>query len=270
MTTTEEPIPRRRLDGLAERELAKIIEAGVFAQECLRTGRRPCGASTDELRAIVAEGQRAMAEFIGANQGMVAVIARRWCHSSAELEELMHDGQVGLVEAIARFDHALGWRFSTLAWNVVAQHIAQAAVASRSCGLETVARARAAAEIERTRSEHSARLGQQVDDATLAGLLGRTLSSVRRAASPIRADVEVQELGDRRADETSDGPDLSWLGRMPAEERRVLVLSFGLGGGEAMSVTQVARALGISPSGVYRLKSRALRRGRALAQVFAA
>lgn len=267
MNGPDEVVRRRRLDGPAERELARIIEAGVFARECLRDGRRPCGASTEELEIVVAQGDEALAEFVEANLGMVAALVKRWRHHVAgDYEDLFNDGRVGLLEAIARYDHTLGWRFSTFAWRVVSQRIAQDAVGARSCGMETIARARVAARIERSRAEHSTRLGHRVDDTELAGLLGRRVSSLRAAATPVRVDIELHELGDRVHGESDDTADLSWLKQMPPDERQVLVLHYGLGGDEPMTLVELSELLGLSPSGIYRLKRRALRRGRALAE----
>lgn len=266
MDTSGETKRRRRLDAAGERELAQSIELGVFARQCLRTGQRPCGARTEELEHLVACGEQALTEFVEANMGMVAVLAKRWRRRTMmDHEELMHEGCVGLLEAIARYDHTLGWRFSTFAWNLVSQRIGQQAVAGRSLGMESLTHARRRARIEKCRAQHSARLGRPVDDDELAVLMGPEGESVRGSAAPTRIDVETDELIDPSHGEQDGEVDLSWLFRMPCDERQVLTLYFGLDGSEPMTLSEIGDRLELSVSGVYRLKRRALRRGRSLA-----
>lgn len=262
---------RRRLDGPAERELAKVIEVGVFARQCLRSGQRPRGASTEELEQLVDDGELALAQFVEANLGMVSVLARRWRRRTVmDHDELVNEGCVGLLEAIMRYDHELGWRFSTFAWNLVSQRIARHAVTNRSFGMETLAHARRGAQIEKCRAKHSARLGRPVEDEELATLMGHELASLRGTVAPTRVEMDAEELPDPAQPGTDDDVDLSWLVRMPVEERRVLTLYYGLDGNEPMTLAEIGERLELSVSGVYRLKRRALRRGRVLAEALAA
>lgn len=256
-----------RLDAAQEKELAKAIEVGLYAGHALATGQRPCGATETELQRLVADGEQAWASFVETNLGMVTVLVKRWCRGSpADYEEVQHEGRAALIEAIVAYDYALGWRFSTYAWRIIARRVAHAAVAGRSCGTANFNHARRAARLERSRAELTMRLGRQASVEELAASLGLEADAIRQALqSPQRAHVEAERLASVPSEPPEMEDDLSWLSRMPADEVRVLTLYFGLNGETARTLSEISELLGLSVSGIYRIKRRALRRGRTFA-----
>ncbi|MGN6161308.1 MAG: sigma-70 family RNA polymerase sigma factor, partial [Marmoricola sp.] len=110
------------LDAITEVELAKAIEAGLFAQHLLdegRVGRRKGGApgyaTEEELRWLVAEGELAVQHFIKANLRLVVSIARKYGRSQMPILDLVQEGNTGLIRAVEKFDYAKGYKFSTYA-----------------------------------------------------------------------------------------------------------------------------------------------------------
>lgn len=93
-----------------EVELARRIEAGVYAAHLIGQGSRRGG-----LEEVAADGRAAREQLIVANLRLVVSIAKRYAHHGVPLADLIQDGNLGLIEAVERFDHARGNRFSTCA-----------------------------------------------------------------------------------------------------------------------------------------------------------
>jgi len=110
------------LDAATEVELSKAIEAGLFAEHLLATGRigrakggAPKRAGRDELEALVDDGRVATQRFIQANLRLVVSIARKYGRSAMPMLDLVQEGNTGLIRAVEKFDYAKGYKFSTYA-----------------------------------------------------------------------------------------------------------------------------------------------------------
>jgi RNA polymerase sigma factor (sigma-70 family) len=115
MTNTR-PTRSALLSADEEIELARAIEAGVLARAAL-DGDFDTPTPADDLRALAAAGDRAWQQMWQANVGLAGMLAGRVCrrHGLPE-EDLVSEAQLGLAEAIMRWDHRRGTRFSTTAW----------------------------------------------------------------------------------------------------------------------------------------------------------
>ena len=103
-----------------EVRLARAIEAGVLAAEALNRDENPLGASAEELRQLVAAGHAAQRGFFLANLKLVASISHQWAtRATLPVDELFQEGCVGLGEAIRRWDHCRGSKFSSFAYPLV-------------------------------------------------------------------------------------------------------------------------------------------------------
>ncbi|MEN3540764.1 sigma-70 family RNA polymerase sigma factor [Microbispora sp. ZYX-F-249] len=96
-----------------EVELARRIEAGVYARHLL--DENPGRPEAAELEILAGDGLRARDHLIRANLRLVVSMARRYLHRGASLSDIIQDGNLGLIEAVDRFDHRRGFRFSTCA-----------------------------------------------------------------------------------------------------------------------------------------------------------
>ncbi|MBO3753005.1 sigma-70 family RNA polymerase sigma factor [Streptosporangiaceae bacterium NEAU-GS5] len=90
--------------------LAKRIEAGTYAEHLLEES-----PGRDDLRAVAADGVTARDHLIRANLRLVVSIARGYTSEKTSVLDVIQDGNVGLIDAVDRFDHERGLRFSTCA-----------------------------------------------------------------------------------------------------------------------------------------------------------
>ena len=115
------------LDAATEVDLSKAIEAGLYAEHLLDSGRAPPTASSrEELERLVVEGERAKDLFIRANLRLVVSIARRYVRSGMPMLDLIQEGNTGLVRAVEKFDYERGYKFSTYATWWIRQAISRA------------------------------------------------------------------------------------------------------------------------------------------------
>src|SRR6476660_972319 len=118
------------LDAAQEVDLAKAVEAGLYAEHLLETAdagsELPDGTSREELERLVGEGERAKDRFIRANLRLVVSIARRYVRSGMPMLDLIQEGNTGLVRAVEKFDYLRGYKFSTYATWWIRQAISRA------------------------------------------------------------------------------------------------------------------------------------------------
>lgn len=198
--------------------------------------------------------------LVSANLRFVVAVAKRYRGRGVPFEELVNEGNVGLVRAAERFDERHGVRFVTYA----AWWVRQAILAALS----------AAAPSARPRSGRGGRRRAAVVRETGAG--PRRPERVRFVSldhpGPGRRDGA---LGERVPDRGADDPGSSaerralrelldaGLAFLPEREERVLRGYFGLDGRPARTLERLGRELGVSGERVRQLKDRALDRLRA-------
>jgi RNA polymerase primary sigma factor len=118
------------LNAEQEVELAKRIEAGLYAAERLRRAEdvtdQLCAQLRRDLRWIVRDGQRAKNHLLEANLRLVVSLAKRYTGRGMPFLDLIQEGNVGLIRAVAKFDYAKGYKFSTYATWWIRQAITRA------------------------------------------------------------------------------------------------------------------------------------------------
>ncbi|MGB8650586.1 MAG: sigma-70 factor domain-containing protein, partial [Mycobacteriales bacterium] len=104
------------LTAVEEVELAKRIEAGLFAAEKLRMnaeeGLKLTPALKRDLQFIVRDGDKAKRHLLEANLRLVVSLAKRYQGRGLDLLDLVQEGNLGLVRAVEKFDYAKGYKFS--------------------------------------------------------------------------------------------------------------------------------------------------------------
>jgi RNA polymerase sigma factor (sigma-70 family) len=275
------------LDAAHEVDLAKAIEAGLFAENLLEEGTIPEGVSREELELLVSEGAHAKDLFIRANLRLVVSIARRYVRSGMPMLDLIQEGNTGLVRAVEKFDYVKGFKFSTYATWWIRQAISRAiAQQERTVRLpvhlvEDVNRMRNVAR-QLTRE-----LGSEPEPDQIAVALGVPLERVTElmqwSQDTVSLDTPVGDdgdtnLGDLVADTDSPSPEeivLSALERQRIEgllnhlddrSAGIMRARYGLEDGREHSLTEVASRFSLSRERIRQLEIQALGRLRELAR----
>jgi RNA polymerase sigma factor (sigma-70 family) len=270
-----------------EARLGRLIEVGREAKRQLESSTSISAFERRKLEAAVAEGAAATRQFIEANLRLVVSIARKYARG-ASLQDLIQEGNFGLIRAVEKFDWRKGFKFSTYATWWIRQAITRAIASdSRTIRLPSerndlavkvqVARDQLITVCGRepTAGEIAAELEisvKMVDEALVYGRTPRSLSS------PVGSDDNGVELGDLLVDKAATSPaDAAIAGAlsgavtalledMDARARRIFELRFGLDGTEPLSLRATAAVIGLTQERVRQIEVRelqALRSGRA-------
>ncbi|NBT47001.1 MAG: RNA polymerase sigma factor [Actinobacteria bacterium] len=114
------------LNAELEVELAKRIEAGLFAEEKLATDRKLSRDMQRDLKWVVKDGQRAKSHLLEANLRLVVSLAKRYTGRGMQFLDLIQEGNLGLIRAVEKFDYTKGYKFSTYATWWIRQAITRA------------------------------------------------------------------------------------------------------------------------------------------------
>ncbi|OYN85324.1 sigma-70 family RNA polymerase sigma factor [Parenemella sanctibonifatiensis] len=238
--------------------LARAVEAGLYAAAVLAgTERQRVPATTEELAAVAAEGERAMAVLVADHIGLVKAMAhQRAPRSDLDYDDLLQDGLVAMIEALRRWDHRSG--------SYAAAYVEVCVDGAMRCnraGHLSLAGRRRTSRLGKARRVLTDMLGREPSLAELAQAVGRSeawVTEVWAAGLPPRDIADTDERPTAASDPT---PDLeAWLATLPELQQRVLRDRFGLGGEEPMPLRQVAARHGMSQSRIRRLEAAALTR----------
>ncbi|HEX4791733.1 MAG TPA: RNA polymerase sigma factor, partial [Actinospica sp.] len=114
------------LNAEQEVELAKRIEAGLFAEEKLNSGDQMDPRFRNELEIIAEDGRRAKNHLLEANLRLVVSLAKRYTGRGMLFLDLIQEGNLGLIRAVEKFDYTKGYKFSTYATWWIRQAITRA------------------------------------------------------------------------------------------------------------------------------------------------
>lgn len=221
------------------------------------------------------------ARIASANLRLVMAIAKKYRHSGLPLEDLIQEGNIGLMKAVQRFDVNRQTRFSTYAVWWIRQAIRHGiATSSRTIRLPQNAWSdlRRIGQCRRAFYDDNGRLPSAAELAALVGASMEDVERLRRVAEhPVALDEPLAEgayLADFVVDGTP-GPEARAIHRacvrtvaaslreLPLAERRVLALRYGLDDLKPHTMEQIGARLGMSRKRVRLLEQRALRRLRA-------
>lgn len=101
------------LDAAQEVELARRVEAGVYARHLLEAGSWEANATADELGRLAEDGRAAEERLIVSNLRLVVSLAKRFTGRGMLFLDLIQEGNIGLIRAVEKFDYEKGAKFST-------------------------------------------------------------------------------------------------------------------------------------------------------------
>jgi len=270
------------LDAEEEIALARQCRRGKAAKRQLAEAPAPDTQERRRLETAVARGEWARQRLINCNLRLVVSIAKRYLHCGLPLSDLVQEGNIGLMEAVDRFDHRRGFRFATLAvwWIRQAVHRAvanQARLIRLPVGVNNqLFRLRKAHDDLMSRLERRPtprELAEQMD--TSPRKIRQLLRWDRRALS---LEMSIGDAEDRTLADVVPDRDTSPLEEVIADqqlqndlhdmiaaclrprEQEVLCLRFGLDGCDSQTLEEVAQKFGVSRERVRQIEMRALRR----------
>jgi RNA polymerase primary sigma factor len=247
----------------------------------VREGRLLDAGEERDLSRRAREGDRmARRRLIESNLRLVISIAKKYRGRGVPFEDLIQEGNAGLIKAVGKFDPEMGNRFSTYATWWIRQAVTRA-VADHARTVRLPAHVvDSLYRLRRAENSLSIELGRDATEEELAERLGtkpedaRRLREVAQPISSINARMggdEGAEVGDLLPDERS-GDDYvrvevgQWeqtlveaVRSLPEREARVLEMRHGLDGGSNRTLREVSEVLGISQERARQVEIKALR-----------
>jgi RNA polymerase nonessential primary-like sigma factor len=267
------------LTAAQEVDLARRIEAGVFAQHVLDTAATD-GTELDkqyaaDLRAVVRDGARARNHLLEANLRLVVSLAKRYTGRGMPLLDLIQEGNLGLIRAVEKFDYAKGFKFSTYATWWIRQAITRGMADQARTIRLPVHLVEQVNKLARIRRDLHQRLGRDATHEELAAESGipeeKIADLLDHARDPVSLDMPVgaeeeAPLGDFIEDgEAADAEttvishllhdDLRRvLATLEEREQNVIRMRYGLDDGQPRTLDQIGRRFGLSRERVRQIE----------------
>jgi len=263
-----------------EVQLAKRIEAGRDAREELaQVGVFP--ERRQELRALIEDGWAAREHLITANSRLVISVAKKYMGRGVPFLDLIQEGNIGLIRAAKKFDYRRGHKFSTYATWWIRQAVTRAIADQGRTIRVPVHMGDQINKLLRVQHQLTQQLGRDPKVEELAEALEvppqKVENMIQVARRPLSLetptdDEEDSVLGDFIEDEEIPPPDETAtynllrqhldgvLEGLPPREVRILQLRYGLLDGQAYTLEEVGRKMGVTRERVRQIEAQALSR----------
>jgi RNA polymerase primary sigma factor len=268
------------LTAIEEVELAQRIERGRLAREELAKGNVSI-RRRQELQRLIEDGWAAREHLITANSRLVISVAKKYMGRGVPFLDLIQEGNIGLIRAAKKFDYRRGHKFSTYATWWIRQAVTRAIADQGRTIRVPVHMGDQINKLLRVQHQLTQRLGRDPSVEELAGALDVTPQKVENMIQVARRplsletptdDEEDSVLGDFIQDEEVPAPDEtatynllrehleSVLNSLPPREVRILQLRYGLLDGQAYTLEEVGRKMGVTRERVRQIEAQALSR----------
>jgi len=263
-----------------EVDLAQRIERGRMAREELAKGNVSNGRRS-ELRALIEDGWAAREHLVTANSRLVISVAKKYMGRGVPFLDLIQEGNIGLIRATKKFDYRRGHKFSTYATWWIRQAVTRAIADQGRTIRVPVHMGDQINKLLRIQHQLTQRLGREPSVDELATALDvppkKVENMIQVARRPLSLetptdDEEDSVLGDFIEDEEAPPPDESAtynllrehledvLNGLPPREVRILQLRYGLLDGQAYTLEEVGRKMGVTRERVRQIEAQALSR----------
>jgi len=268
------------LTATEEVELAQRIEHGRMAREELARGKVSPRRRT-ELRRMIEDGWAAREHLITANSRLVISVAKKYMGRGVPFLDLIQEGNIGLIRATKKFDYRRGHKFSTYATWWIRQAVTRAIADQGRTIRVPVHMGDQINKLLRVQHQLTQRLGREPSVEELADALEvppkKVENMIQVARRPLSLetptdDEEDSVLGDFIEDDEAAPPDETAtynllrehlgevLNGLPPREVRILQLRYGLLDGQAYTLEEVGRKMGVTRERVRQIEAQALSR----------
>ncbi|MFF4584083.1 RNA polymerase sigma factor [Streptomyces sp. NPDC001388] len=267
------------LTAAEEVELARRVEAGLFAEEKLGSTPDLDSELAVDLDRLVVMGRMAKRRLIEANLRLVVSVAKRYVGRGLTMLDLVQEGNLGLIRAVEKFDYARGYKFSTYATWWIRQAMSRALADQARTIRVPVHVVELINRVVRVQRRMLQERGYEPTPDEVAGQLDlppeRVGEVLRLAQEPVSLHAPVGEeddvaLGDLIEDGDATSPVESAaflllrehleavLSTLGERERKVVQLRYGLADGRPRTLEEIGRIFGVTRERIRQIESKTL------------
>ena len=267
------------LNAEQEVELAKRIEAGLFAEEMLAEGPKLDKKTRLDLEWIATDGRRAKNHLLEANLRLVVSLAKRYTGRGMLFLDLIQEGNLGLIRAVEKFDYTKGYKFSTYATWWIRQAITRAMADQARTIRIPVHMVEVINKLARVQRQMLQDLGREPTPEELARELDMTPEKVvevqKYGREPISLHTPLGEEGDSEFGDLIEDSEAivpsdavsftllqeqleSVLDTLSDREAGVVRMRFGLTDGQPKTLDEIGKVYGVTRERIRQIESKTM------------
>ena len=268
------------LNAEQEVDLARRIEAGLYAEEILKTSsNEKSSRERRELHILAQDGQHAKNHLLEANLRLVVSLAKRYTGRGMQFLDLIQEGNLGLIRAVEKFDYTKGYKFSTYATWWIRQAITRAMADQARTIRIPVHMVEVINKLARVQRQMLQDLGREPTPEELAKELDMTPEKVvevqKYGREPISLHTPLGEDGDSEFGDLIEDSEaivpadaVSFtllqeqlhrvLDTLSEREAGVVSMRFGLGDGQPKTLDEIGKVYGVTRERIRQIESKTM------------